>query len=133
MPHCSPVWISRVIGISPASSGSFAIPWPTDTDPTGNGWFHSIFKTTINDDSGLYGAGYDAWRGNAAALINGYQQAMQGLGSQKIVGHEALSEDVRVTEYENGARVYVNYGVSDYEAEGFAVPARSYQVIRGDM
>ena len=90
-----------------------------------------ILQDTLHSD--LYGAGYDAWRGNAAALINGYQQAMQGLGSQKIVGHEALSEDVRVTEYENGARVYVNYGVSDYEAEGFAVPARSYQVIRGDM
>lgn len=90
-----------------------------------------ILQDTLHSD--LYGAGYEAWRGNAAALINEYQQAMRGLGNQRITGHEALSEDVRVTEYENGARVYVNYGAQDYQAEGVTVPARSYQVTRGDQ
>lgn len=90
-----------------------------------------ILQDTLHSD--LYGAGYEAWRGNAAALINEYQQAMRGLGNQQITGHEALSEDVRVTEYENGARVYVNYGAQDYQAEGVTVPARSYQVTRGDQ
>lgn len=90
-----------------------------------------ILQDTLHSD--LYGAGYEAWRGNAAALINEYQQAMRGLGNQRITGHEALSEDVRVTEYENGARVYVNYGAQDYQGEGVTVPARSYQVTRGDQ
>ena len=90
-----------------------------------------ILQDTLHSD--LYGAGYEAWRGNAAALINEYQQAMRGLGNQRITGHEALSENVRVTEYENGARVYVNYGAQDYQAEGVTVPARSYQVTRGDQ
>ena len=90
-----------------------------------------ILQDTLHSD--LYGAGYEAWRGNAAALINEYQQAMRGLGNQRITGHEALSEDVRVTEYENGARVYVNYGAQDYQAEDVTVPARSYQVTRGDQ
>ncbi len=52
-------------GLGSVCSGSFAIPWPTDTDPTGNGWFHSIFKTTINNDSGLYGA----LKGSVGALF----------------------------------------------------------------
>ncbi len=90
-----------------------------------------ILQDTLHSD--LYGAGYEAWRGNAAALINEYQQAMRGLGNQRITGHEALSEDVRVTEYENGARVYVNYGAQDCQAEDVTVPARSYQVTRGDQ
>ena len=39
-------------GLGSVCSGSFAIPWPTETAE--NGWFHQIFKTTITEENGLY-------------------------------------------------------------------------------
>ena len=37
-------------GLGSVVTGSFAIPWPTAKQP--NGWFHNIFKITINLSSG---------------------------------------------------------------------------------
>ena len=37
-----------------------------------------------------------------------------------------------VTTYENGAKVYVNYGTEEMNADGIHVPARSYIVERGE-
>ena len=34
------------------------------------------------------------------------------------------------TEYENGIRVYVNYGYTDAEVDGIQVPARSYKTVK---
>lgn len=81
--------------------------------------------------SGYFGANYDAWKDNAKAIISEYQTQMAGLNLQPIVGHEALTSDVHVTTYENGTRVYVNYGTDDYQVDGVTVPSRDY-VVRGD-
>ena len=91
----------------------------------------TVLQDTFHND--LYGAGYASWKKDAADIITSYQQAMHGLNAQPICGHFALDENVTVTEYQNGAKVYVNYGNGDYEADGISVPARSYKVVRGDM
>ena len=57
---------------------------------------------------------------------------MAGLNKQRITGHEIVNSDVKVTVYENGAKVYVNYGTADYTADGVTVPARSYIVTGGE-
>lgn len=79
-----------------------------------------------------YGATYDFWKDDAAKIIADYQTAMAGLNQQRITGHEILTGEVKVTVYENGAKVYVNYGTEDYAAEGVTVPARSYIVTGGE-
>ena len=82
--------------------------------------------------TGYYGAWFDSWEEEAVQLINDYQTAMAGLNNQLIVGHEMIGANVAVTTYENGSRVYVNYGGEDYAAGQVTVPARSYIVERGE-
>ena len=76
-------------------------------------------------------AGYLPWKEEAIATITRYQKEMSGLNRQSITGHERLSEDVAVTTYADGTRVYVNYGTRDYQADGVTVPGRDYLVKRG--
>ena len=79
-----------------------------------------------------YTAGsYDRWKEDALPMILRYQSEMSGLNSQRITGHEFITNDVHITTYEDGTRVYVNYGGKDYSAGAVKVPARDYVVERG--
>ena len=75
---------------------------------------------------------YPLWKEEAIAMIIRYQKEMSGLNRQAITGHERVNEDVAVTTYADGTRVFVNYGVTDYTEGGFTVPGRDYLVKRGD-
>ena len=79
-----------------------------------------------------YGASYDAWKDDAAAIIAACQTDLKGLNSQRIVDHQILNAKNTVTVYENGAHVYVNYGTEDYQAGDVLVPARGYVVEGGE-
>lgn len=79
----------------------------------------------------FYGANYTDWAENAAEMIGRYQTDMEGLNQQRIVSHERVNAYVAVTGYEDGTKVYVNYGTEDYVADGVTVAARSYTVERG--
>ena len=83
--------------------------------------------------SGYYGASYQAWAGSAARLIADYQRDMAGLNRTAIVGHDSPEQGVTVTRYADGREVWVNYTMQDYDADGAAVPARSYRVMGGDQ
>ncbi len=81
--------------------------------------------------SNYFAAGYYQWREKALKLIADYQRDMAGLNSIRIAAHERLSGEVSVTTYENGVRVYVNYGDTRYTHNGVTVEARSYAVTGG--
>ena len=92
--------------------------------------------TAVLQDSAYscYTAGsYDRWKDQALSMILRYQAEMAGLNSQRITGHECITSDVRVTTYEDGSRVYVNYGSQDYRMGTKLVPARDYLVERGNV
>ena len=74
---------------------------------------------------------YSLWKEEAVAMITRYQTEMAGLNRQAITGHERLNEDVAVTTYADGTKVYVNYGANDYQEGGITVPGRDYLVKRG--
>jgi hypothetical protein len=76
--------------------------------------------------------GYDRWKEQVIPMILRYQQEMAGLNRQEITGHEQLQEDVSMTVYADGTKVYVNYGSTGYEGDGIRVPARDYAVERGN-
>lgn len=82
------------------------------------------------EHSGYFGAYYDAWREETLKTVEAYQSSMQGLNGQAIVDHQQLTADVKATTYENGVKVYVNYGMTDYQEGDITVPARSYWVER---
>ena len=77
-------------------------------------------------------AAYDRWKDKAAGIINRYQTEMAGLNRQKIVNHMRINEEVTVTEYDDGTKVYVNYGNSVFRMGSIRVPARDYLVERGN-
>ena len=81
--------------------------------------------------SNYFGSTYAAWAEDAAAMIDRYQADMDGLNQKRIVSHEKLTAHVAVTGYEDGSKVYVNYGSEDYTVDGVNIPARDYAVERG--
>ena len=102
----------------------------------GAGLNFSLMKadTRILQDSAYScytGAAYDRWKASLIPMISRYQTEMSGLNSQRITGHRKLSPEAAVTEYEDGTRVYVNYGHSDLTSGGKTIPARDYLVERG--
>ncbi len=78
--------------------------------------------------TGLYGTTFDSWEQEAKETILRYQREAKGLNRQRITGHEALNDHVTVTVYEDGTRVYVNYGTEEYRGEA-QVPARDYVIV----
>ena len=90
-------------------------------------------RVLLDSDYSCYtGAGYDYWRESAIPMIQRYQREMRGLNTQRIVRHDRLAAEVTVTEYEDGTKVYVNYGTEAYNAGGTEIPARDYVVERGN-
>ena len=41
-----------------------------------------------------------------------------------------INNDVRMTVYEDGTKVYVNYGYEAFNYNGVKIPARDYLVVR---
>ena len=81
--------------------------------------------------SNFFGAGYKYWADDVVEMATTYQRETAGLNQQRIVSHERVDANVVVTGYEDGTKVYVNYGSEDYTQNGVNVPARSYTVERG--
>lgn len=103
----------------------------------GAGLNFSLMKadTSILQDSAYScytGAAWDRWKEKLIPLIQRYQSEMAGLNSQRITGHRKLSPETTMTEYEDGTRVYVNYGHSDFKNGEMNIPARNYLVERGN-
>jgi len=73
---------------------------------------------------------YDRWVSEADILYQNHSRNFSHLYNQLIVNHMILADDVTVTIYEDGTRVYVNMSSSTFEAEGVTVPAMRYAVVR---
>ncbi len=86
----------------------------------------AIQKTLYTE---YYGSSYDSWKGDMLEIYGRYNRELGHTFNQEMVGHKNLSPTLSLTEYEDGTRVYVNYGFSDAEADGTAVPARDYVVV----
>ena len=78
-----------------------------------------------------FGANYDAWHQKAVDIYTRYNEEMGHVFNQMMTGHEYITDTLTCTTYEDGTRVYVNYGYSDTTTtDGKNVPARDYLVIK---
>ena len=77
-------------------------------------------------------SGYTYWKEQIIPMIVRYQAEMAGLNQQRITNHERVTENVTVTTYADGTKVYVNYGDAEYRAGAAAVPPMDYLVERGN-
>lgn len=78
----------------------------------------------------FFAADYNAYKNVANEYYTRYKKEMAGLNNQYIINHEILADGVSVTTYENGTKVYVNYGINEYVGDTVTVPARDYLVER---
>lgn len=62
---------------------------------------------------------------NDVKAASNYFESIKGA---KITKYTVINEEVRITEFDNGIRVAVNYGDSDYETELGVVKANSYMM-----
>ncbi len=78
-----------------------------------------------------FGSDYAAWHDRLVDIYSRYNAELGHTFNQKMTGHQQINADLSCTVYEDGTRVYVNYGYLDQTAEdGTMVPARDYKVIR---
>jgi len=88
----------------------------------------------------FYANEYGKWAGDADTLYKKFTADFSGLYNQTIEDHQMLSPDLSLTEYEDGTRVIVNFGASDWtyresgnsgaENPGVIVHAFDYIVVR---
>ncbi len=78
-----------------------------------------------------FGAEYSVCYDRMLEIYRRYDSELGHIFNQQMIGHEAVTETLSCTEYEDGTRVYVNYAYVETETpEGKKVPARDYLVIR---
>ncbi len=54
------------------------------------------------------------------------------IGTATISDYQIVSEDLKITTFANGAKVYVNYGDTDVTYNGVKIPAVDFVVVGGD-
>lgn len=93
-------------------------------------------KAKSSDLSAVYlywspNSNFDDWKADAVEQYQLYNEVFADLQDQFIIDHKQVLEDVYVTVYEDGTRIYVNYNPVDRKAEGHNVPAMGYIVVEG--
>ena len=78
-----------------------------------------------------YGSDYAAWHDKMFEIYTRYNEELGHTFNQEMTSHECITSELKCTTYEDGTRVYVNYGYADaLTPEGLEVPARDYKVVR---
>ncbi len=78
-----------------------------------------------------YACSYDDYSGILVDTYNRMKAVYDAVGTSAINGHQIFNENVRITSYVNGAKVYVNYGDKETIVNGVKVPARGYVAVGG--
>ncbi|MCR5830375.1 MAG: hypothetical protein K6F93_08540 [Lachnospiraceae bacterium] len=82
--------------------------------------------------SEYFGGSFDLWKDKAAQLYKRFKNDFDDVSDKKMISHKIDENNIRITEYENGTKVYVNYEYKDIETDGVKVPARDFAVKRGE-
>ena len=78
-----------------------------------------------------FGADYSAWGDKAVEIYTRYNNELGNVFNQRIVNHSFESDTLTCTTYEDGTKVYVNYGYKDDKtSDNHTVPARDYLVVK---
>ena len=76
-----------------------------------------------------YAACFDSWKEKLDDIYTRYNKELGPVRNSLIVDHDFVNDDVTVTTYDNGYKVYVNFGYVDCRTDsGLLIPAREYKV-----
>ena len=74
----------------------------------------------------IYTSQFDTWKKTAVECYETLSTVLNGYGDKPITDHRVVTQDVRVTVYNNDLAVLVNYSDEDYTYGDIVVPAESY-------
>lgn len=77
-----------------------------------------------------YGSDYAAWHDRMLDIYTRYNTELGHTFNQQMVDHDNITAELSCTTYEDGTKVYVNYGFEDATSEDGIIPAKDYKVIR---
>ena len=93
-----------------------------DADSTS---FHNTTYTA------LFACELDSHYDDMVACYERLTPVYDAVGTSTIVNYEIISDDVRITTYSNGAKVYVNYADAPTVVNGVQIGARDFTVVGG--
>ena len=73
---------------------------------------------------------YKNWTESVKNIYGEVNSVLKDLQDKAIVAHEILAKNVRMTTYEGGTAIVVNYGATPYDYNGQMVNANGYVVIK---
>ncbi len=76
----------------------------------------------------IWGSVYKNQKSTFVDDVKSASDYFESIKGAKITKYTVINEDVRITEFDNGVRVAVNYGDSDYETEFGVVKANDYMI-----
>lgn len=86
-------------------------------------------KLIYTNSSDIYSSQYETYK----STIVEYAEELSGVNDKVsgayIVGHEILDNGIRVVTYSNGVKIYLNYGETQAQADGYTIDAMSYKVV----
>lgn len=78
-----------------------------------------------------YGSDYEAWYNDMIEIYTRFNTELGHVYNQEMVDHVNYTQELSCTSYEDGTKVYVNYGYAEgVTPDGVTVPAKDYLVIR---
>lgn len=78
----------------------------------------------------MYALNYVSWLDSAIESYTRYNEELGHTAQLRMTNHRRISEDLSLTEYEDGTQVYVNYSNTETTVDGVTVPANDYLVVR---
>lgn len=102
---------------------------------TGASMLFTVYDTYYSELSfsqfkGLYGGLFESNKKDILAAAEKYGDYYKAISGQTIADHQLITNDVRLTTYSNGVKIYVNYGDEDYTSEAGTVKAMDCLIIK---
>ncbi len=85
----------------------------------------SVLQDTLYTE--YYGSSFSQWFEKAKDIYQRYDDELGGLFQQPIVDHKQYDDYVTITTYQDGTKVYVNYGRQQAVVDGNVLAPRSYK------
>lgn len=80
----------------------------------------------------LISSAFSTWEKRAVENYKSFNDVYKELNNKVITNHQILEDDLRVTTYENGTEIAVNYSAQDKIYKGVAVKSMNFAVIKGE-
>ncbi len=102
---------------------------------TGSSMLFTVYNTycselTFSPHKNLYGGVFESNKQNIIDVATKYKDYYDAISGQTIANHEILADNVRLTTFSNGVKIYVNYSNSDYTGEAGTVKAMDCLIVK---